>query len=150
MAYAAFATTLSISGTGTASGNWNVAITNMALDPSSVGATNKTAPVVAGDSPFATFDANLAYPGATAVYNVTIKNGSNLDAKLSTLSDLAALNATAPAYITYTLSGVGVNDILAACATANAKVTVTWAATDTHSGTVFKSSDCELWLCPNT
>ena len=90
------------------------------------------------------------YPGATAVYNVTIKNSSNLDAKLSTLSDLAALNATAPAYITYTLSGVGVNDILAAGTTANAKVTVTWAATDTHSGTVSKAATVNFGYVQNT
>ena len=60
VAYAAFATTLTINGTGTASGTWDVKITGISLDAASVGATNNTAPVVAGDSLSATFDAGLA------------------------------------------------------------------------------------------
>ena len=109
VAYAAFATTLSINGTGSTTGTWSVAITGIALDATSVGATNKTAPVVAGDSLSATFDANLAYPGASAVYNVTIKNNGNIDAKLSTLSDLTTLNATAPSYLPYAVTGVAID-----------------------------------------
>lgn len=138
VAYAAFATTLSINGTGSATGRWNVAITGIALDAASVGATNKTAPVVAGDSMSATFDANLAHPGTSAVYNVTIKNNGNIDAKLSTLSDLTTPNATAPSYLTYAVSGVAANDILAAGNTVTAKVTVTWVVADDHSGAASK------------
>ncbi len=149
VAYAAFASTLSINGTGTTTGTWNVAITNIALDASSVGASDKTAPSVAGDSLSATFDANLAYPGASAVYNVTIKNNGTVNAKLSSLTDLTTLNASAPAYITYSLSGVAVDDVLAAGATVTAKVTVTWTAGDTHSGTVSKAATINFGYVQN-
>ena len=150
VAYAAFATTLSINGTGSATGTWSVAITGIALDATSVGATNETAPVVAGDSLSATFDANLAYPGASAVYNVTIKNNGNIDAKLSTLSDLTTLNATAPSYLTYAVTGVAANDILAAGNTVTAKVTVTWAAADNHSGAASKPATINFGYVQNT
>ena len=140
VAYAAFATTLTINGTGTASGTWDVKITGISLDAASVGATNNTAPVVAGDSLSATFDAGLAYPGASATYNVTLENNGTIDAKLSTLSDLTTLNSSAPAYITYALTGVAVNDVLAAGNTVTAKVTVTWASGDTTSGTASKGA----------
>ena len=79
----------------------------------------------------ATFSADLAYPGATGSYDVTIKNNGTIPAKLSTISDLTATNAAAPTYITYVLSGVAVNDTLAAGATATARVTVAWASSAT-------------------
>ena len=152
VAYAAFAQILTINGTGTATGTWDVKITTIALDAASVGATNHNAvaPTVAGDGLSATFNADLAYPGATATYNVTIKNNGNIDAKLSTLTDLATLNAAAPDYITYSLSGVALNDVLTAGSTVTAKVTVTWASTDTHSGSVSKVATINFGYVQNT
>ncbi len=130
VAYAAFAQNFTVNGTGTAAGNWAVQITNISL-VTAVGATNKTAPTVAADGLSATFSADLAYPGATGSYDVTIKNNGTIPAKLSTISDLTATNAAAQTYITYVLSGVAVNDTLAAGATATARVTVSWASSAT-------------------
>lgn len=129
VAYAAFAQNLIVNGTGTATGNWDVHITTITL-ASATGATNHlgVAPTVAGDFLSATFNVDLAYPGATATYDVTIKNNGNINAKLSTLTDLTSLNAAAPTYITYALTGVAINDPLAPAGTTTAHVAVTWAA----------------------
>lgn len=131
-AYAAFAQNLVVNGTGTATGNWNVRITTITL-ASQTGGTNHlgVAPSVAGDNLSATFSVDLAYPGATATYDVTINNAGNIPAKLSTLTDLTAINAGAPTYLTYTITGVAVNDALAAGASVTAHVAVTWAASAT-------------------
>ncbi len=128
-AYAAFAQNLTVNGTGTATGNWAVQITAITL-AASTGATNHNAvaPTVAGDGLSATFSVDLAYPGAVGNYDVTIKNNGNIPAKLSTLTDLTTTNNAAPTYITYAITGVAINDTLAAGATVTARVAVTWAA----------------------
>lgn len=123
VAYAAFSQLLTINGTGTANGNWNIAITGI-TQTASTGATENTAPLFTGTS--ATFDVDLAYPGASATYEVVIKNNGTIPARLSTLTDLTTLNAAAPADIHYTLTGVAVNDTLAASATVTATVKVEW------------------------
>lgn len=126
VAYAAFAQVLTIGGTGTATGNWSVAITGITRT-SATGATDSTEPSFTGTS--ATFDTALAYPGATASYEVTVENNGTVDAKLSSLTDLATLNTTAPSYIKYTVTGVTAGTTtLAAGATNTVTVTVTWDA----------------------
>ena len=103
VAYAAFAQTLTISGTGSATGTWDVAITNI-TQSSATGATDNTAPSFNATS--ATFDVNLGYPGATATYDVTVTNNGTIPAILDSITDLVALNAAAPTYITYSVTGV--------------------------------------------
>lgn len=125
VAYASFATNLTVNGTGTATGSWQVEI--ISITPTGqVGATDSVAPSFTTTS--ATFNVNLGYPGATSSYQVAIKNKGNINAKLSTITDLTTLNAAAPAYITYSIAGVAVNDALAPNATATATVTVSWAS----------------------
>lgn len=125
VAYASFASTLTINGTGTATGNWDVRIISITAS-GQVGATDQVAPSFTTTS--ATFNVGLGYPGATSSYLVAIKNQGNINAKLSTITDLTTLNATAPTYLTYAITGVAVNDALAPGATATATVTVTWAS----------------------
>ena len=129
VAYASFATNLTVNGTGTATGNWNVAV--ISITPTGqVGATDQVStPTFNATS--ATFNVDLAYPGATSSYQVSIKNNGNISAKVSTITDLTAINAGAPTYLTYTMTGIAVNDILAPGATDVATVTVTWAASAT-------------------
>ena len=129
VAYAAFASNLTISGTGTATGNWAVEI--ISITPTGqVGATDRAnTPTFTATA--ASFNVDLAYPGATSSYQVAIKNKGNINAKLSSISDLTTLNATAPSYLTYTVSGVNANDLLAPNATATATVTVSWASSAT-------------------
>ncbi len=134
VAYASFATTLTINGTTTATGNWDVRI--LSITPTAqVGATDHAStPTFTTTS--ATFNVDLAYPGATSSYQIAIKNNGNISAKLGTLTDLTTINSTAPSYITYAVSGVAVNDVIAAGATVTATVTAAWdsAATTNPSG----------------
>lgn len=142
VAYAAFTQLLTVNGTGTATGTWNVAITGIALDASSSGGTNNTPPTSNATS--ATFDATLPYPGATAVYNVTIENTGNVDAKLSSITNLTTLNNTAPSYIKYAVTGVAADDILAAGGSTTATVTVSWDAADTTTQTTTHSKSATI------
>lgn len=143
IAYAAYSQILTVSGTGTANGSFNVAIT--AITPvSKTGATDATAPTFTGTS--ATFSANLQYPGASAVYDVTVTNSGSIPAKLTSITDLTTKNAEAPAYITFAHSGVTAGTTTLAAATATAgdntdvntvRVTVTWdgaSSPDTTTG----------------
>ena len=124
VAYAAFSQTLTINGTGTAQGDWDVAITNITRT-SATGATDEVgSPTSTGTS--ATFDVNLAYPGATATYDVTVTNNGSIPASLNSITDLTTLNAAAPTYITYAVSGPSTGTTLAASATHTFSVTVTW------------------------
>ncbi|MBP6037798.1 MAG: hypothetical protein KA604_00475 [Candidatus Saccharimonas sp.] len=138
VAYAAFASTLNVNGTGTATGNWQVEIISITAT-GQVGATDQVAPSFTATS--ATFNVGLAYPGATSSYQVAIKNKGNISAKLSSLTSLAAINSAAPTYLTYALSGVAVNDVLAPNATTTATVSVSWdAAANTNPSGANKSA----------
>ena len=124
VAYAAYAQTLNVNGSGTAAGDWDVAITDI-TQTSATGATENSAPTF--DETSATFDVDLAYPGATAEYDVTVTNNGSIPAALSSITDLTSLNASAPAYITYATSGVTNGTTLAANGGTNTlHVTVVW------------------------
>lgn len=124
VAYAAFSQVLNINGTGTASGSWQVKITDID-QVSSSGATDASAPTFTDTT--ATFDVNLAYPGATATYDVTIENSGTIDAKVSRVTGIDEANSATPAYITYGFSGVDATTTITANGGTNvAKVTVTW------------------------
>lgn len=124
VAYAAFAQLLTINGTGTASGNWDVEITSITAKDQT-GATDQ-ASTPSFTSTTATFNVDLHYPGATSTYDVVIENQGSIPAKLSSLTDLTATNAAAPTDIHYTLTGVAVDDELAAGASVTATVKVEW------------------------
>ncbi len=103
IAYAAYSKTVTISGTGTATGSWNVGITSITLSDSD-GSTENSAPGQNGTT--ATFDVDLAYPGAFAEYEVVVTNSGNIPAILDSITDLTSKNAEDPTYITYAVSGV--------------------------------------------
>lgn len=125
VAYAAFAQILTINGTGTAAGDWDVAITGITRT-AATGATDAVAPSFTGTS--ATFDVDLAYPGATATYEIVVENNGSIPAVLTTLDGVTAANAAAPTYITYAVTGVTNGTTLGAGGTNTATVVVTWDA----------------------
>lgn len=126
IAYAAFAQILTISGTGTAAGDWDVKITSI-TQTSATGATDNVAPSFNDTS--ATFDVDLAYPGATATYEVDVTNDGTIPAVLTSLDGVTVANAAAPLYITYDVTGVSNGTTLAANGGTNtATVTVEWDA----------------------
>lgn len=149
VAYAAFSQIVTINGTGTATGSWNVAITGITRTAGTGATDAASTPSFTGTQ--ATFDVDLAYPGSTATYSVTIKNNGSIPAKLSTITDLAPINATAPTDLGYTLTGIAVNDALAPGATATAVVTVTWsAAATTNITSQSKSATIDFNYIQNT
>ena len=125
IAYAAFSQSLVINGTGTTNADWDVKITGI-TQVDSDGATD-----VNGSPTFtattATFDVELAYPGASATYDVTVTNAGSIDAVLDSLTDLTTVNGQAPTDITFTVSGVTAGTTaLAAGATNTVTVEVEW------------------------
>ena len=109
IAYAAYSQTVTINGTGTATGEWDVAITDITLTDSD-GATENSAPDQNGTT--ATFDVDLAFPGAFAEYEVVVTNAGNIPAMLDAITDLTSKNAEVPTYITYAVSGVTADSTL--------------------------------------
>ena len=125
IAYAAFSQSLVINGTGTTNADWDVRITGI-TQVNAEGATD-----VNGSPTFtattATFDVELAYPGASATYDVTVTNAGSIDAVLDSLTDLTTVNGQAPTDITFTVSGVTAGTTaLAAGATNTVTVEVEW------------------------
>lgn len=131
IAYAAFAQLLTINGTGTATGSWNIEITGITRTSATGATDHASTPSFTGTT--ATFDVDLAYPGSTATYQVVIENNGSIPARVDSITDLAPINAASPVDISYSLSGVNVNDTLAPGTSATATVVVTWSATATSN-----------------
>ena len=142
VAYAAFSQKLTINGTAKIDSSWDVEITGITLDDTSVGATNETEPTFTNTT--ATFNVKLAKPGDTAVYKVTVENKGKVDAKLNSVTDLTSVNETQPTEITYTIDA-SANDTLASGENKVYTVTVTWDASSTAvPTTTSKTATIEL------
>ena len=97
--YATLAQVLTINGTATVTGTWDVRITGIELGDSE-GATNAAnSPSYTATS--ATFSVELAYPTAFAAYLVTIENRGTINARLSGITGLNAANAAASTDVIY-------------------------------------------------
>lgn len=78
--YAAFSGTLTISGTATANGTWDIHFANASVTPEE----GNTATInTEGESDTLTVSVNLAYPGDGATVSVDIVNEGSVDAKLT-------------------------------------------------------------------
>lgn len=121
--YAAFSTSLNVTGTSNVTSKWDVKITGITSALGSGGATDTTAPSYTGTT--ATFSTNLVSPGDSRVYTIT--NGGTLDAKVASITENKGTN---PA-IVYTTTGVANNQVVAAGATATYKVTATYSSSVT-------------------
>lgn len=127
VAYAAFAQTLTINGTSNVTGNWDVEIISI-TKTSGTGETDHAA-TPSFNATTATFNVDLAYPGATATYDVVMKNLGNINAKVSSIPSVTSINSADPSDVKYTVSGVAVNDPLAPGDTLTSTVNVTWQGT---------------------
>lgn len=134
--YAALAQNLDILGTANVSANWDIQVTDI-KEGTMVGATTKD---IDFSDTQATFEVDLAYPGATAVYNVQVENKGTINAKLDSISGLDAINAANPVEIQYTVTGVSNNTKLAAGAKNTATVTVTWVKKSDNTDSVPSST----------
>ena len=148
--YAALAQVLTINGTANIDANWDVEITGI-TEGTLTGATTVSTD---SNATSATFNVNLAYPGATATYNVAIENKGSIDAVLESISGVDAANTALPEEIQYTVTGVKAGDELDASAKTTAVVTVTWVAsadnTDTVPTTTSKTATINLNYVQNT
>lgn len=129
--YAALSQQLVINGTANITTEWDVHIKGITASSnnSTTGATDKAVPTFTATS--ATFDVNLAYPGASATYTVTVENGGTIGAKLQDVTGVEAANSTEPTGITYEINA-NANDTLASGNTKDYTVTVTWDADATQ------------------
>ena len=82
--YAALSTTLTINGTATISQDWNVAITDIAVNTASSSAADTyTSNTATHTDTTATFDVTLKQPGAYVVYDIKIENKGTIAASRS-------------------------------------------------------------------
>lgn len=140
--YAAFTQNLIINGTGSTNASWNVAITGITKG-AAVGATDKTEPTFTNTS--ATFDVELAYPGASATYAVNIRNSGTIPAKLAEISGVEQANAVTPSDIKYTLTGVQKDSTLSANGgTSTATIKVEWDINSTSADRASKTATVTL------
>lgn len=150
IAYAAFSQSLTINGTGTTAADWDVKITGISV-ASSNGATQ-----VNGSPTFnatsATFDVELAHPGASATFDVAIANEGTVDAILDSITpDIATINGAAPTDLTFTVTGVTAGTTtLDAGATNTATVKVEWNPNSTVVSTQTKTATITLNYVQNT
>lgn len=137
--YAALAQTLTINGTaGVGDAKWQVEITNIE-EGTMNGATTKGE--LTSNATSATFAVDLAHPGASATYNVTVANNGTIDAVLESISGVEAANALDPSQIQYEVTGITAGDKLVAkdgstVDTSVATVKVTWVADENNNDVV--------------
>lgn len=125
--YAALSQALVINGTANITAEWKILFTDI-KEGKMDGAESKTSPSYTSTT--ATFDVNLLYPGASAQYVVTVANQGSINAKLTGVDGIDAVNKAAPTDITYSINAKE-DDPLASGSTKDYIVTVTWNADST-------------------
>lgn len=117
--YAAFAQQLTINGSAEINSTWDVHIEDIAVNNTTLGAENVSTSV--GDNHLsATFNANLTTPGSSVTYDVTVKNGGTLNAKLDSIVFTDSNNDA----ILYSYSDISKGDVINAGATQTFTITV--------------------------
>ena len=105
--YAAFAQQLTINGSAEISSKWDVHIEDISVNSETLDGKNISASV--GDNTLsATFQAELVSPGSAVTYNVTVRNGGTLNAKLDSLTFTDSNNDA----IQYSYVGISQNDVI--------------------------------------
>lgn len=129
--YAALSQQLMINGTANIATQWDVHIKSIAASTNnaSTGAIDAVSPSFTSTS--ATFNVNLAYPGASASYIITVENSGSISAILQEVTGLEGVNATEPTGIKYEINAKK-NDSLNAGDTKDYIVKVTWDASATQ------------------
>ncbi len=104
--YAALSQTLTVTGTGNATGDWNIKITNIQIAQDNNGnpiktptATSKSAVPNNTDAVSATFQVEFLQPGDYIEYDVTIQNKGTIDAVLENLTFAPTTNG----FITFSI-----------------------------------------------
>ncbi|MBO5138870.1 MAG: hypothetical protein J6B89_04475 [Bacilli bacterium] len=139
--YAALAQVLNINGTANIAAKWNVEITDIQVKQQ-VGATDRVTPSYTSKT--ATFDVNLAYPGASSTYLVTVKNSGTINAKLSEITGVDAANLMDPTAVQYTVVKSDENDELNVGESKTFEVRVEWLSTDDGTNITASNKTAEI------
>lgn len=150
IAYAALSQSLVINGTGTTTADWKVEITGITVAASNGATQVNSSPTFTNTT--ATFDVELAHPGASATYDITVTNGGSIDAILDSLTpDIATINGAAPTDITFTVTGVTAGTTTLNAGTTNTvTVKVEWNAASTITASQTKTASITLNYVQNT
>ena len=105
--YAALAQVLTINGTATVTGTWDVRITG--IEVGDIGGATDAANSPSFTATSATFSVELAYPTAYVAYLVTIENRGTIDARLDSITGLTAANLVEPTDIIFKI--VDIDDV---------------------------------------
>ena len=132
--YAAFASSLKISGTSNISTSWNISITDIT-------ASNKVGSASVSGTPSydgltATFNTNLVLPGDSITYNIKVENKGNLNAKLNKI----ALKKDNNSAILFETSGIKEGDVLKQGAYTTLSIKVTYSNSVTSQPTNLDAS----------
>lgn len=131
VAYAAFATTLTINGQAEIVGDWKIEITGItAAETGTASAGDENTDYgVNSDKISAFFNAELKAPGDSITYTVTVKNTGSIDAKIDDVTGGVVLTeqSDGSSAITYTYTDPSVTK-LAAGASTTFTVTATYKA----------------------
>ena len=155
--YAAYSSTLKITGAAKVDpSSWNVKFAYKTGD-SLVAA--KTTEATLSDTQVSGFNATLKAPGDSITYNFVVTNAGSLDAELSTFTmgtiscaPASGSNATTEEAnaicneLSYTLTGVNTNEVLAAGASKDLTLKLEWAST----GTAIASDDIAITVGETT
>lgn len=139
--YAALAQQLNVNGTASIDASWDIKFTNI-KEKNMLGATTVGIPSASGTS--ATFEVELAYPGASATYDITVENGGSIDAVLESISGVDTANEAVPEEIQYEVTGIATGDDLTASQTKTFQIIVKWIDSDSIPTATSKTATITL------
>lgn len=142
IAYAAFASNLSINGTSNITSNWDIEIISVTPDLIADGTSpnysscGDIAHSITGNNLTANFSVALISPGDSVEYTIEVQNKGSLNAVLSTLTKTDSNNEA----ITFEIEGIEEGDSLAVGETKSFTATVTYESSVTSQPTSTTSS----------
>ena len=132
--YAAFASSLKISGTSNISTSWNISITDITTSNKVGSASVSGTPEHSGLT--ASFNTNLVLPGDSITYNIKVENKGNLNAKLNKIALKKDNNPT----ILFETSGIKEGDVLKQGTSSTLSIKVTYSNSVTSQPTNLDAS----------
>ena len=132
--YAAFASSLKISGTSNISTSWNISITDITTSNKVGSASVSGTPEHSGLT--ASFNTNLVLPGDSITYNIKVENKGNLNAKLNKI----ALKKDNNPAILFETSGIKEGDVLKQGTSSTLSIKVTYSNSVTSQPTNLDAS----------
>ena len=141
--YAALAQVLTINGTANIDAKWDISITDIEV-LNQVGATDKQLPTHTNTT--ATFNVDLAYPGSSSTYLITVENKGTINAKLSEITGIDDANSANPTKIQYSVKKSDLNDELNVGESKTFEIKVEWLSSDEDKNIISESKTATIGL----